>query len=63
MTPTTYGDPALWVVVWGVRLERKSFFDDKPLADAYAAAHHGVVVGLMPVGEWPRLPDPAQLPA
>lgn len=43
-----------WAVVWwveGVRHER--YCDDRALADAYAAAHHGLVVPLAALVPWP----------
>lgn len=46
--------PWRWVVVWGARMEREALFADRALANAYAAAHHGVlvpVVALVPVPE------------
>lgn len=42
-----------YMVVWGARQEREAFFADRALADAYAAAHHGVVVVLQAVGQVP----------
>lgn len=46
--------PALrYCVVWGQRMERESYFSDRALADAYAAAHHGVVVVLAAMSDWP----------
>lgn len=43
-----------WAVVWwveGVRHER--YCDDKALADAYAASHHGCVIRLAALDPWP----------
>lgn len=45
--------PTRWVVVWGERHERESYFSDKALADAYAAAHRGVVVPMCATIPWP----------
>ena len=44
-----------WAVVWwseGIRHER--YCDDKALADAYAASHHGRVVPLAALVSWPE---------
>ena len=43
-----------WIVVWGERMEREALFADRALADAYAAAHHGVVVPMTAAVPWPK---------
>lgn len=45
--------PTRWVVVWGERFEREAYFSDHALADAYAAAHRGVVVPMCATIPWP----------
>ena len=43
-----------WCVVWwtdGARHE--AYFADHALADAYAAAHHGIVVPMVALAPWP----------
>ena len=42
-----------WVVVWGERYEREAYFADRSLAEAYAAAHRGVVVPMCATVPWP----------
>lgn len=44
-----------WAVVWwadGVS-RQETYFVDRALADAYAAAHHGIVVRLAALDRWP----------
>ena len=51
----TAPQPSRWAVVWwvdGVRHER--YCDDRALADAYAASHHGQVVRLAAMDPWPK---------
>ena len=43
-----------WVVVWGERWEREALFADRALAEAYAAAHHGVLVPVAALVDVPR---------
>lgn len=45
-----------WAVVWWSPERRESYFHEKPLADAYAAAHHGIVVPLLALAPWPGKP-------
>jgi hypothetical protein len=46
-----------WAVVWWCEVRRReSHFDDKALAVAYAAAHHGLVVPLAALAPWPTHP-------
>ena len=46
-----------WAVVWWCEgRRRESHFDDKALAIAYAAAHHGLVVPLAALVPWPTHP-------
>ena len=45
--------PTRWVVVWGEHFAREAYFSDKALADAYAAAHRGVVVPMCATIPWP----------
>lgn len=48
-----------WAVVWWVEgARRESHFDDKALAVAYAAAHHGQVVPMANLIAWPVKPSP-----
>lgn len=50
-------EPSRWHVVWwaeGIRHER--YCDDRALAEAYAAAHHGQVVPMAALVPWPRKP-------
>ncbi len=56
--------PSRWAVVWWVEgREREAHFDDRALADAYAAAHHGQVVPLAALVPWPsRPPDSSHTP-
>ena len=43
-----------WAVVWWVEGHRReAHFDDRALAEAYAAAHHGQVVPLAALVAWP----------
>lgn len=44
-----------YVVVWGARMEREAYFADRALAEAYAAAHHGVLIRLQALDEWPHV--------
>ncbi len=49
--------PSRWAVVWWVDgRQREAHFDDRALADAYAAAHHGQVVPLAALVPWPVKP-------
>jgi hypothetical protein len=46
-----------WAVVWWVDAQRReSHFDDRALAEAYAAAHHGLIVPLAALVPWPTRP-------
>jgi hypothetical protein len=49
--------PTRWAVVWWVDAQRReSHFDDRALAEAYAAAHHGLIVPLAALVPWPTRP-------
>lgn len=49
-----------WAVVWWVEgLRHERYCDDKALAIAYAAAHHGLVVPLAALVPWPDRPGGA----
>ncbi len=45
--------PERWVVVWFSPERREALFQDRALAEAYAAAHRGVVVPMAALGTWP----------
>lgn len=45
-----------WVVVWWSPERREALFSDRALALAYAAAHRGVLVPMIALGEWPAQP-------
>ena len=47
-----------WSVVWWVDGHRcETPFADRPLAEAYAAKHHGRIVRLAALGPWPARPS------
>lgn len=46
-----------YVVVWRDSVERhETYIRERPLADAYAAKHHGIVVTLVNLSAWPEKP-------
>lgn len=45
--------PSRWAVVWWAPERRETGFVDRALAEAYAAAHHGQVVPMVALREWP----------
>ena len=59
LPPSQAAPPTRWVVVWGERFEREAYFADHALADAYAAAHRGVVVPMCATIPWRRRDRPA----
>ena len=46
--------PSRWVVCWGEKFERESYFSDRSLAEAYAAAHRGVLIPMCATVPWPN---------
>lgn len=53
LPPAQAAEPSRWVVVWGERYAQEAYFADRALAEAYAAAHRGVVVPMCATIPWP----------